>query len=70
GGGAGIIGNATGGVRGCVLGSLACGFISIIGSGIVFQPIHDAGVTAPTTYSTTDFSILGEGLHLVLSLFS
>lgn len=70
GGGAGIIGNATGGTRGCILGSLACGFISIIGSGIVFQPIHDAGVTAPTTYSTTDFSILGEGLHLVLSLLS
>ncbi|MGF1788668.1 PTS ascorbate transporter subunit IIC [Photobacterium swingsii] len=70
GGGAGIIGNATGGTRGCILGSLACGFISIIGSGIVFQPIHDAGVTAPTTYSTTDFSILGESLHLVLSLFS
>lgn len=68
GGGAGIIGNATGGLRGAVMGAIACGIVSIAGSAILFQPIHDAGVDAPTTYSTTDFTILGLGLHGILSV--
>ncbi|AJC68456.1 MULTISPECIES: PTS transporter subunit IIC [Dickeya] len=70
GGGAGIIGNATGGIRGAVIGAVACGIISIAGSAFIFQPIHDAGVDAPTTYSTTDFTLLGLSLHSVLSLLN
>ncbi|MEC6833931.1 PTS transporter subunit IIC [Photobacterium toruni] len=70
GGGSGIIGNATGGVRGCILGSILCGILSTIGSALIFKPIWDAGVHAATTYSTTDFTILGELLHHTLSLFS
>lgn len=70
GGGSGIIGNATGGVRGCILGSILCGVLSTIGSALIFKPIWDAGVHAATTYSTTDFTILGELLHHTLSLFS
>jgi len=68
GGGAGIIGNATGGLRGAVIGAVACGVVSIAGSALIFQPIRDAGVDAPTTYSTTDFTILGLSLHGILSV--
>lgn len=68
GGGAGIIGNATGGLRGAIIGAIACGVISIAGSAIIYKPIHDAGVNSPTTYSTTDFTLLGISLHSVLSL--
>ena len=68
GGGAGIIGNATGGLRGAVIGAIACGVISIAGSAIIYQPIYDAGVHSPTTYSTTDFTLLGVSLHRILSI--
>ena len=69
GGGSGIIGNATGGVRGAVIGAIACGVVSTIGSAFIYQPIHDAGVTAPTTYSTTDFTLLGGSLNYILKIF-
>lgn len=69
GGGSGIIGNATGGLRGAVIGAIACGVLSTLGSAIIYQPIHDAGVTAPTTYSTTDFTVLGGSLNYILKIF-
>ncbi|WP_312671911.1 PTS transporter subunit IIC [Pseudescherichia sp.] len=68
GGGAGIIGNATGGLRGAIIGSVVCGIISIAGSALIYQPIRDAGVTSPTTFSTTDFTLLGVSLHSMLSV--
>lgn len=68
GGGSAIIGNATGGLRGAIIGSVVCGIISIAGSALIYQPIKEAGVDTPTTYSTTDFTLLGISLNEILSL--
>ncbi|MDF7679321.1 sugar-specific permease SgaT/UlaA [Enterobacteriaceae bacterium ESL0689] len=69
GGGSAIIGNATGGIRGAIIGSVICGIISTAGSALLFQPLQDAGVDSPTVYSTTDFTLLGNTLNGILSLF-
>lgn len=75
GGGSGIIGNATGGLRGAIIGSIACGIISTIGSAMIYKPINEVfiretGTSTNSTYSTTDFTVLGNSLNYILKIIN
>lgn len=66
---AGVFGNATGGRRGAVLGSLANGLLITFLPVLLLPVLGDLGF-ANTTFSDADFGIIGILLGNILRLFN
>lgn len=66
---AGVFGNATGGLRGCVLGAMAHGLLITFLPVLLMPVLGDLGF-ANTTFSDADFAVVGILLGNIIQLFN
>ena len=55
---AGVFGNATGGLKGCIIGSFVTGILIAVGPMLVYPIMQQVGLNG-TCFPETDFNILG-----------
>ena len=55
---AGVFGNATGGWKGCVVGSFVVGILIAVGPALIYPIMENIGLTG-TSFPETDFNIVG-----------
>ena len=66
---AGVFGNATGGWKGCVAGSLVVGVLIAVGPALIYPIMENVGLTG-TSFSETDFNIVGLLIYYIGKLFT
>lgn len=60
---AGVFGNATGGVKGCILGSFLVGILIAVGPALIYPIMSEVGLSG-TSFPETDFNFMGIILYL------
>ena len=66
---AGLLGNATGGWKGCVAGSFVVGVLIAVGPALIYPIMENVGLTG-TSFPETDFNIVGLLIYYIGKLFT
>ncbi len=66
---AGVFGNATGGWKGCILGSFVVGILIAVGPAMLYPIMADIGLRG-TAFPETDFNVVGLLIYYIGRLFT
>ena len=66
---AGVFGNATGGWKGCILGSFVVGILIAVGPALSYPIMADIGLSG-TAFPETDFNVVGLLIYYIGRLFT